>query len=141
MMKNAVFKLILSFVILILAFATWLIGALWVPDVSPLDYSLGIITCICAIAFKETLEELGDESKSINIGDKIYGVCLLDDNYIIEEITITEIGRRYIFCSGYVPPSNDICHQIAIEEIGVRYFLSPQEAEDCIKRLSWEAHK
>ena len=71
------------------------------------------------------------------IGDKVYSVLKLEDmdHPIIDVLTVTEVGQRYIFCSAYNPPRDDITEEIPVERIGVDIFLSRLDAETALAKL------
>ena len=79
----------------------------------------------------EYLVDNGVVAAPYKIGDKIYSLVHLDDEdrTIIDTLTVTEVGQRYIFCSAYNPPRDDITEEISLDRIGKDVFLSRTDAE------------
>lgn len=73
----------------------------------------------------------------IRVGDKIYavydGTDVIPDEARIEELTVTEVGTRYVFCSACLPAGNDIEFEIPIEDIGVKFFITQGQAQANLK--------
>lgn len=79
----------------------------------------------------EYLVDNGVVAAPCKIGDKIYSLVHLDDEdrTIIDTLTVTEVGQRYIFCSAYNLPRDDITDEISLDRIGKDVFLSRLDAE------------
>ena len=86
-----------------------------------------------ALALIERLEEMRPICK---IGDKVYSVEDCDGEHFIEELSVTEVGTRYIFCSACVPAGDDIDNEIPIDRIGRDLFLTREAAGKEILRRS-----
>ena len=69
------------------------------------------------------------------VGDKLYEV-IDDEELFITELTVTEVGTKVVFYSGYVPPKDDIHYHIPIDEIGKTYFFTREEAEKALAERS-----
>lgn len=65
----------------------------------------------------------------VTIGSKIYSIFDADGETHIEELTVTEVGIKRLFCSGFVPPKDDLSLEIPLDEIGKTYFFTREEAE------------
>lgn len=74
------------------------------------------------------------------VGDKLYEV-IDDEELFITELTVTEVGTKVVFYSGYVPPKDDIHYHIPIDEIGKAYFFTQEEAEKALAERSENEHK
>ena len=76
-------------------------------------------------------------------GDKLYLVCDIDDVYTIDELTVTAVDMKNIYCSGYVPPRDDTEIRIPISEIGENAFFTREEAEKTLPEIDtgWKEHK
>lgn len=71
------------------------------------------------------------------IGDKMYEVLEdEEEGAFIEELTVTEVGSKVVFYSGYYPPQDDIHSYVSISEIGKTVFLTREEAEQAIAKRS-----
>lgn len=71
------------------------------------------------------------------VGDKLYEV-IDDEELFITELTVTEVGTKVVFYSGYVPPKDDIHYHIPIDEIGKTYFFTREEAERALKEAQYD---
>ena len=74
------------------------------------------------------------------VGDKLYEV-IDDEELFITELTVTEVGTKVVFYSGYVPPKDDIHYHIPIDEIGKTYFFTREEAEKALAERSENANE
>ena len=62
-----------------------------------------------------------------------------DDEWGIEETTVTDVATKYIFTSSSLEIS-DIHNEISIEEIGKTVFFSREEAKKALKAKEAEYH-
>ena len=81
---------------------------------------------------KEEIERM-KARKICSIGDKLY-IIVPDETapggYDIEINHVTDVGERFIFFSGHMPPREDVLENVAIEDIGKDVFLD----EDAFRR-------
>lgn len=91
--------------------------------------------------YAEELERNGLFMPICKVGDKVYAVSDVEhscNNRIeskAEELTVTEVATRRIFCSAYLNGGDDIDFEITLDMIGESIFLSKEQAEKaCVER-------
>lgn len=75
------------------------------------------------------LIDMKREDSRLKIGSKIYALYEDIDGWKIDELTVTEAGIKTIFCSGYVPPKDDLTCDLPMDDMGKTIFLTIEEAE------------
>ena len=72
----------------------------------------------------------------LKIGDKVWYATACDDEITIEECTVTEVGVRGFWMSGFVPAANDMSLFTPWHELGREVFLSIEKAKEGIKKAA-----
>ena len=71
---------------------------------------------------------------ALKIGDKVWYPTACDDEITIEECTVTEVGVRGFWMSGFVPAASDMSLFTPWHELGREVFLSIEKAKEGIKK-------
>lgn len=69
----------------------------------------------------------------VQIGMKLFSVLQLDDEWLIDELTVTDVGERFFYVSQFSPPSDDVGLYIPYDELGVTVFFSREDAEKALE--------
>ena len=74
------------------------------------------------------------------VGDTVFAVLydgIVEEWYISEE-TVTEVGSKGFYLSGYCPPRDDMTTFINYKEFGKEFYLTREEAEEALAERSGE---
>ena len=83
-----------------------------------------------------------DKKPPVKIGDSMYYVGEDEGRYIIEELTVAEVGVNHVFFSAFNPPEEeDYSENFPLEEIGEIFFLTREDAEDMVRKLKKKAEE
>ena len=95
----------------------------------------------CAALIADAVIADGWVKPVCRVGDTVFIIYEdgLDDEYGIEETTVTDVATKYIFTSSSLEISN-IDNEISIVEIGKTVFFSREEAEKALKSKEAESH-
>ena len=104
---------------------------------------MAVDSCPTADVVPKSEVEALKARKICSIGDKLYIIVedeLAPGGYDIEINHVTDVGERFIFFSGYMPPREDVLENVAIEDIGKDIFLDEEafrrelEARRCLEK-------
>lgn len=86
---------------------------------------------------RKELDKCNLISNGLQIGDTLYVIVEDGDTgtLSISSETVTEIVRRFIFTSAFVPPGDDLGNEIPIEEVGRTVFFEFEAAQEVLRCL------
>ena len=95
----------------------------------------------CAALIADAVIADGWVKPVCRVGDTVFIIYEdgWDDEWGIEETTVTDVATKYIFTSSSLEIS-DIHNEISIEEIGKTVFFSREEAKKALKAKEAEYH-
>ena len=91
--------------------------------------------------YNETASYLIEQGVTVppcKIGDMLYEVIFDIDGEappVVCQLTVTEVGQRFVFFSEFVTPQDDIGYPVPIEEIGKTVFRTLAEANNFKKNF------
>ena len=99
--------------------------------------------CICKTwATENGVCAMHEFAPPCKIGDRIYIPMPEydeDGKWFVLDASVTDVGRRNIYCSGILGDDDDFSHNLSISNVGVDIFLTWDEAREYIKRKEYES--